>query len=70
MTGVFIGMGPTEWEIIRNCQVPFSATGLSTSIASNRISYTLGLQGPSMTIDTACSSALVALDANLSIFVS
>ena len=22
MTGVFIGMGPTEWEIIRNCQVP------------------------------------------------
>lgn len=31
-------------------------------MSANRISYTLGLQGPSILIDTACSSALVALD--------
>lgn len=37
-------------------------TGNVTSVLSGRISYTLGLRGPAMTLDTACSSALVAMD--------
>ena len=41
---------------------PFSGTGLSMSISSNRLSYVFGFKGPSITSDTACSSSLVALD--------
>lgn len=32
------------------------------SYLSNRISYALGLTGPSVTLDTACSSSAYALD--------
>ncbi|THA26353.1 SDR family NAD(P)-dependent oxidoreductase [Streptomyces sp. RKND-216] len=39
----------------------FLATGSAGSIASGRISYTLGLEGPAVTLDTGCSSTLVAL---------
>jgi acyl transferase domain-containing protein/NADPH:quinone reductase-like Zn-dependent oxidoreductase/acyl carrier protein len=41
---------------------PYFMTGNTLSVISNRISHVLGLSGPSMTIDTACSSSIVALD--------
>ncbi|WP_297670878.1 type I polyketide synthase, partial [uncultured Desulfovibrio sp.] len=40
---------------------PYSMTGTNLSIISNRISYIFNFHGPSMTIDTACSSAMHAL---------
>ena len=39
----------------------YSMLGSCPSIAANRISYIFDLHGPSLSIDTACSSGLVAL---------
>ncbi|MGW2620504.1 SDR family NAD(P)-dependent oxidoreductase [Streptomyces sp. NPDC001500] len=36
-------------------------TGSTTSFGSGRIAYVLGLEGPAMSIDTACSSVLVSM---------
>ncbi|OQE88936.1 hypothetical protein PENNAL_c0015G05170 [Penicillium nalgiovense] len=38
------------------------AIGVGRSIMANRLSYFLNAKGPSITIDTACSGSLVALD--------
>jgi len=63
--GVFIG---AMWDDYARLQcgdpeyiVQHTATGLDHSIIAARISYTLGLMGPSLSLNTACSSALVAL---------
>jgi acyl transferase domain-containing protein len=39
----------------------FAATSHNLSVIAGRVSFALNLRGPSMAIDTACSSALVAL---------
>lgn len=62
--GVFIGIASTDYSyrLADDLSAVDSsvATGNTASIAANRISYVLDLQGPSMAIDTACSSSMVA----------
>jgi acyl transferase domain-containing protein len=64
-TGVFIGAcaqeyGPRVYEETEGF-AGYLATGTPTCIASGRVSYTLGLQGPAVTVDTGCSSSLVSV---------
>jgi mycoketide-CoA synthase len=63
--GVFIGASAGDYEHIaledRDEISSFTATGTNASILSARVSYTMNLKGPCMTINTACSAALVAV---------
>ncbi len=65
--GVFTGISHTDYQSIqgsandRAAISPHSPTGNAHSIAANRISYCLNLLGPSIAMDTACSSALSAV---------
>lgn len=62
--GVFIGIASADYSyrLADDLAAIDSsvATGNTASIAANRISYVLDLRGPSMAIDTACSSSMVA----------
>lgn len=63
-TGVFVGLMNNEYfQQIKlggfEAIDAYYGTGNVTSSAAGRISYTFGLQGPSLTVDTACSASLV-----------
>ncbi|XP_043070750.1 fatty acid synthase [Drosophila grimshawi] len=65
-TGVYIGSCISEsektWFYEKVSSGGFGITGCSRAMLANRISYTLGLEGPSFLLDTACSSSMYALD--------
>ncbi|MCC6456106.1 MAG: type I polyketide synthase [Caldilineaceae bacterium] len=66
-TGVFIGIhshsSDYAWMQMDDLRhiAPETATGTAHSIVANRLSYLFDLHGPSLAVDTACSSALVAV---------
>ena len=61
-TGVYVGIAGEEYSFahyksgdLRKIDA-YSLTGTTFSTACGRISYTFGFEGPSMVLDTACSS--------------
>ena len=64
-TGVFAGTNGQDYPAVLAAAAEDSggylATGNAASVVSGRVSYVLGLEGPAVSVDTACSSALVAL---------
>ena len=65
-TGVFVGCSTKDYvDVMRENDIGtdgYSAAGNSDSILANRISYLFNFTGPSISIDTACSSSVVALN--------
>jgi thioester reductase-like protein len=64
-TGVFVGISSNDYGSLQLSDYPqidvHTNSGGTMSIAANRISFQLDFKGPSVAIDTACSSALVAV---------
>jgi acyl transferase domain-containing protein/non-ribosomal peptide synthetase component F len=63
--GVFIGVSSVDYthtQLQGLDQVNmYTITGAATSVIANRLSYFFDFHGPSLVVDTACSSALTAL---------
>ncbi|KAL6720320.1 hypothetical protein ACLMJK_002241 [Lecanora helva] len=60
-TGVFLGVSNNGTTYDRTPNLNgYSITGSASATMAGRVSYTFGLQGPSIVVDTACSSSLVA----------
>ncbi|MGW3496800.1 SDR family NAD(P)-dependent oxidoreductase [Streptomyces sp. NPDC001020] len=64
-TGVFVGIGIDDYKSLQTADEEaidaYTGTGNLFCAAAGRISHTLGLTGPSMAVDTGCSSSLVAV---------
>ncbi|WP_157870281.1 SDR family NAD(P)-dependent oxidoreductase, partial [Streptomyces ossamyceticus] len=61
--GVFVGATYTHHRDARGLDTvgPHTALGSLNAVLANRVSYALDLTGPSQTVDTLCSSSLVAV---------
>jgi acyl transferase domain-containing protein len=65
--GVFVGQGPDDFTFHhighrRPERIDaYSLTGVMPCIASGRLSHAFGFHGPSLTLDTGCSSSLYTL---------
>ena len=65
-TGVFIGASSSDYEQLvlqsdESALNAYSGSGLASSVAAGRLSHFLGLRGPNLAVDTACSASGVAI---------
>merc|ERR1711995_301855 len=62
--GTFVGIERPDWAIVQPATARssvYAVTGDNVSAAAGRVSFSLGLQGPCSSMDTACASALAAV---------
>jgi acyl transferase domain-containing protein/acyl carrier protein len=65
-TGIFVGVAANEYAHLLSSEPvdkiePYFITGNALNAISGRVAFALGFEGPAMAVDTACSSALVAV---------
>lgn len=65
-TGIFAGVGANEYAHLLSSESidkiePYFITGNALNAISGRVAFALGFEGPAVAVDTACSSALVAV---------
>ena len=62
--GVYAGVWTSEYQLLgaeASMQGQRTAFAISVASIANRVSYALNLHGPSLTLDTMCSSSLTAI---------
>ncbi|KAI8931497.1 hypothetical protein NX059_011163 [Plenodomus lindquistii] len=64
-TSCYVGCFTKDYEEMQRRDMElapkYQSTGASQTMLSNRLSYFFNLKGPSMSLDTACSSGLIAV---------
>jgi acyl transferase domain-containing protein/acyl carrier protein len=64
-TGVFVGTNGQDYgsglDHVPDGAEGYLLTGGAGSVLSGRLSYVFGLEGPAVTVDTACSASLVSI---------
>ena len=74
-SGVFIAIEHLDWQLLQlvrtsrtalQRQSVYATTGEQGHVAAGRLAFVLDMHGPSMAINTACSSALVVLHCSAS----
>ncbi len=65
LTGVFVGLTHFDYQLVTAespaVEGPYWFQGNTFSMASGRVAYALGVHGPALTVDSACSSSLLAV---------
>ena len=65
LTGVFAGLCHDDYTLVTSeagaMEGPYGYTCTPYSMASGRIAYAMGLRGPAFTVDSSCSSGLLAV---------
>ncbi len=65
LTGVFVGLTHMDYQLVHAgspaMEGPYGLQGNGFAMASGRIAYALRVHGPAVTVDSACSSGLLAV---------